>query len=94
MTQYRPGQLADLLGVSADTVRRWCDEGRLATVRTEGGHRLVEGSELARFVRDEEEAYAPEALQVQSAQIDGVSGATFTSNAYAQALQSALDQLH
>ena len=35
-----------------------------------------------------------QALQVQSAQIDGVSGATFTSNAYAQALQSAIDQLH
>jgi uncharacterized protein with FMN-binding domain len=35
-----------------------------------------------------------QALQAQSVQIDGVSGATFTSNAYAQALQSALDQLH
>ena len=32
-----------------------------------------------------------EAMSAQSANIDGVSGATFTSNAYAQALQSALD---
>lgn len=32
-----------------------------------------------------------EALQAQSAQIDGVSGATYTSQAYAQSLQSALD---
>jgi uncharacterized protein with FMN-binding domain len=32
-------------------------------------------------------------LRVQSANIDGVSGATFTSQAYAQSLQSALDQL-
>jgi len=67
MAQYRPGQLADLLGVSADTVRRWCDEGRLETVRTEGGHRLVEGAELARFVREDDEAYAPEQLHLQSA---------------------------
>ena len=33
-----------------------------------------------------------EALQAQSAQIDIVSGATYTSQAYAQSLQSALDQ--
>jgi FMN-binding domain len=32
-----------------------------------------------------------EALQAQSAQIDGVSGATYTSQAYAQSLQAALD---
>jgi len=35
-----------------------------------------------------------EALSAQGAQIDGVSGATFTSEAYAQSLQAALDQLH
>jgi len=34
-----------------------------------------------------------EALSAGSASIDGVSGATFTSEAYAQALQSALDRL-
>ena len=33
-----------------------------------------------------------EALQAQSAQIDTVSGATYTSEGYAQSLQSALDQ--
>jgi len=35
-----------------------------------------------------------EALQGQSARIDVVSGATFTSESYAQSLQSALDQAH
>ena len=34
---------ADLLAVSVDTVRRWTDDGRLATTRTPGGHREVEG---------------------------------------------------
>ena len=33
-----------------------------------------------------------EALQAQSASIDTVSGATYTSDAYAQSLQAALDQ--
>jgi molybdopterin-binding protein len=67
MSQYRPGQLADLLGVSTDTVRRWCDEGRLETVRSEGGHRMVDGASLARFVRDQDDAYVPEQLLSQSA---------------------------
>jgi FMN-binding domain len=35
-----------------------------------------------------------EVLSAQSASIDGVSGATFTSEAYAQSLQAALDALH
>ena len=43
------GQAAELLGVSVDTVRRWADAGRIDTVRTEGGHRLVDGVALARF---------------------------------------------
>jgi len=34
-----------------------------------------------------------ESLSAQSAQIDGVSGATYTSAAYVQSLQSALDKL-
>jgi uncharacterized protein with FMN-binding domain len=35
-----------------------------------------------------------EVLSAQSARIDGISGATFTSEAYAKSLQAALDQLH
>lgn len=48
--EYRPGQVADLLGVSVDTVRRWCDEGRLATSRTTGGQRVIAGADLARHL--------------------------------------------
>lgn len=35
-----------------------------------------------------------EALQAQSASIDTVSGATYTSEGYRQSLQAALDQMH
>lgn len=35
-----------------------------------------------------------EVLQAQSARINGISGATYTSEAYAYSLQSALDKLH
>ena len=49
MYQFRLGKAAQLLGVSADTVRRWADQGRVATVRTDGGQREIEGPELARL---------------------------------------------
>lgn len=55
-TSYRPGQVAALLGVSVDTVRRWADSGRLDTTRTDGGQRLIDGASLARFLAD----HAPE----------------------------------
>ncbi|MGA8017031.1 MAG: TOBE domain-containing protein [Candidatus Dormiibacterota bacterium] len=47
MILFRLGQAAELLGVSADTVRRWADSGRLPTRRTTGGQRVVEGPALA-----------------------------------------------
>lgn len=51
MTVFRIGEAADLLGVSADTVRRWIDAGRLVAGRDEHGHRVVDGADLAAFVR-------------------------------------------
>lgn len=52
MSELRIGQAAELLGVSADTVRRWADDGRIETRRTGGNQRLIDGAELARFARD------------------------------------------
>ena len=61
-TTYRPGEVADLLGVSVDTVRRLGDEGRLPVRRTSGGQRVIDGADLARFL--EEQARAPEPVIV------------------------------
>lgn len=46
------GQVAELLGVSTDTVRRWGDSGRLTMLRDSGGQRLIDGPDLARFLTD------------------------------------------
>jgi molybdopterin-binding protein len=51
MPTFRMGQAAQLLGVSTDTVRRWADAGRLATTRTGGGRRVVDGVALAELAR-------------------------------------------
>jgi molybdopterin-binding protein len=49
MPQYRIGQAAELLGVSADTVRRWADGGRVKSTQESGGRRFVDGADLARL---------------------------------------------
>ncbi len=51
MPSFRIAEVAELLGVSDDTVRRWIESGRL-TATTGSGPRMVDGAELARFAQD------------------------------------------
>jgi len=67
MPSYRIGQAAELLGVSADTVRRWVDDGRIGARRSEGGRRVIDGVALAAFANTLSEGREPDVIVGRSA---------------------------
>lgn len=60
MTHLRISEVAVLLRVSDDTVRRWVDAGRIAAELDGAGRMVVPGSGLARFLREQRTAEEPE----------------------------------
>jgi molybdopterin-binding protein len=59
MEDYSVGEAARLLGVSADTVRRYIDNGGLDATRTAKGRRRIDGVALAQFAQSLHEASDP-----------------------------------
>ncbi len=53
MTQVRISEAAALMGVSDDTVRRWCDAGKLHATTDASGRQVVSGAELAAFAKQQ-----------------------------------------
>ena len=46
-----PKQVARAIGVSESTLKRWCDQGILPSIRTAGGHRRLEVQEVIAYLR-------------------------------------------
>ena len=51
-----PKQVANAIGASESSLKRWCDQGLLTTVKTAGGHRRIPVQEALRFVREHNHA--------------------------------------
>ncbi|MFO0952535.1 MAG: helix-turn-helix domain-containing protein [Isosphaeraceae bacterium] len=51
-TLLKTQQVAQALGVSVSTIKRWVDAGALRAIRTVGKHRLVSLAEALRFARE------------------------------------------
>ncbi len=52
MRLLSPRELADALGVSESSLKRWVDAGKITAARTEGGHRRIPLLEAVRFIRE------------------------------------------
>jgi molybdopterin-binding protein len=67
MATYRTGQVAELLGVSDDTVRRLGDSGRLPFRTLANGQRVVDGRDLATFLEEQARHPEPDVIVARSA---------------------------
>lgn len=77
---HSPKQVAQVLGVSESSLKRWCDQGLLQTTRTAGGHRKVLTAEVIRFARDRGMALvSPELLGLPP--VGATAGSNFEKNA-------------
>ena len=47
-----PRELADAIGVSESSIKRWVDNGVVTATKTAGGHRRIPISEAIRYLRD------------------------------------------
>ncbi|MGV1037786.1 MAG: TOBE domain-containing protein [Candidatus Nanopelagicales bacterium] len=73
MTQLRINEVATLLGISDDTVRRWCDSGRLSAGEDPSGRVVVDGADLAAFMVSERSTEAMSESLVRNAEFVGTS---------------------
>jgi molybdopterin-binding protein len=67
MQSFTTSEVAELLGVSGDTVRRWLATGKLRALPGEGPRRTIPGDEVARFASAHASAPRPKALGATSA---------------------------
>jgi molybdopterin-binding protein len=63
----RIGAAAEVIGVSADTLRRWIEDGRVQSDRTSGGQRTISRAEVNRLLAERRRAGTDRPIVGQSA---------------------------
>lgn len=67
-----PKQVAQAIGVSESSLKRWCDQGVLPVIKTAGGHRRIPVSGVLAYLRTQgHEMVAPELLGLPRATTGG-----------------------
>jgi MerR family transcriptional regulator, light-induced transcriptional regulator len=80
-----PRDLAEAVGVSESSVKRWADDGMIRVARTAGGHRRIELSEAVRFIRESGlPVVRPERLGIM--RLEGEAGRSAADQAFRHAL--------
>src|SRR5690606_27833643 len=49
---FSTSEVADYCHVTADTIRKWAEAGRIHVFKTPGGHRRIRREDLLRFLRE------------------------------------------
>jgi len=71
-TLLTPKQVAQAIGASESSLKRWCDKGLMTTVRTPGGHRRLAVSDVLAFLRKTQHSLVrPELLGLPSSTGEG-----------------------
>ena len=87
---FSPRMVARAIGVSESSLKRWCDQGRLETTKTVGGHRRLSRGEVVRFLRDANLSLAdPEAIGLPKVDSDAIRTDPVASETIKNALLSA-----
>ena len=69
-TLISPKQLAQAIGASESSLKRWADDGLLRVSKTAGGHRRIPVNDAIRFIRERHlEVIKPEAIGLSSSLI-------------------------
>jgi MerR family transcriptional regulator, light-induced transcriptional regulator len=71
---FSPKQVAEALGSSESSLKRWCDQGAIPTIRTVGGHRRITLEGLTKFLESSGRVLmVPDVLGVSLGQIPRMS---------------------
>jgi excisionase family DNA binding protein len=83
-----PRDLADAVGASESSLKRWADEGVIRATRTAGGHRRIALAEAIRFVRESRLTIErPELLGFEEVIRTGAAGESGTADALFDAFE-------
>jgi molybdopterin-binding protein len=74
VSQLRVREVAELMGVSDDSVRRWIDEGALTALLDEAGRKVIDGADLAEFARAKAGAAPKDPLSTASSARNRLAG--------------------